>query len=61
MSKFKVGDVVQLKSGGPYMTIHNIGSYADSGGPENGANCIWFSKDIKDNAVFDVDALVKVE
>lgn len=37
-NKFNAGDVVQVKSGGPYMTIENI--------EENGRVwCVWFDKD----------------
>lgn len=38
MSELKVGDVVQLKSGGPKMTINTLSEY-------NGKSycmCIWF-------------------
>lgn len=38
MSNFKPGDVVQLKSGGPLMTIENVGNY---GGVAK-AHCQWF-------------------
>jgi uncharacterized protein YodC (DUF2158 family) len=34
MSDIKVGDLVQLKSGGPVMTV----AFIDS----NGAKCVWF-------------------
>lgn len=40
MSEFKVGDVVQLKSGGPFMTAVSIG--------DNRVTCFWFNK--KDEA-----------
>ena len=36
--QWKVGDVVQLKSGGPKMTIINVTSLLDSVGIE----CAWF-------------------
>ncbi len=41
---FKVGDVVQLKSGGPLMTIESITgeSYMDSA--KGDLNCVWFDK-----------------
>lgn len=35
MSEFKIGDVVQLKSGGPLMTVCDVGS----GGA---VECNWF-------------------
>ena len=34
MNKFKIGDVVVLKSGGPQMVIVSIES--------DGYNCLWF-------------------
>lgn len=45
MSKFQKGDVVQLKSGGPLMTVENTGNYG--GGMSSrpafeGALCLWF-------------------
>ena len=57
MSEFKVGSVVQLKSGGPYMTISSIGDYSESGGPVDGTYCIWFEKEKKMGAVFDARVL----
>lgn len=39
--KHRVGDVVQLKSGGPLMTIGSIGRSGDS----ITAFCAWFSDD----------------
>jgi len=53
---FKKGDVVVLKSGGPLMTIHNLGDYPMAG-VTNGALCIWFDGAKRQEAVFDVDAL----
>lgn len=55
MAEIKKGDRVQLKSGGPIMTVQNLGSY---GSVENGALCVWF--DQKNNPmekVFDVETL----
>ena len=34
MANFSVGDTVQLKSGGPIMTIEGV--------DEKGVNCVWF-------------------
>lgn len=55
---FNPGDVVQLKSGGPLMTISSIE-------PFNGvqsATCRWFHKDNKqDKGVFALTMLVRDE
>jgi uncharacterized protein YodC (DUF2158 family) len=49
---FKMGDVVQLKSGGPKMTIDNDRM---TGGD---LRCVWFAADGKPNAyVFPAEAL----
>jgi uncharacterized protein YodC (DUF2158 family) len=39
--EFKVGDVVQLKSGGPAMTIEGIGKYGFANTNVR-AKCTWF-------------------
>lgn len=52
MHQFTVGDVVQLKSGGPLMTIHAIGDYSPTG-PNPGALCVWFDERKKVKDVFD--------
>lgn len=36
--KFKIGDVVVLKSGGPEMTVENIDE-------QGNVTCTWFDKD----------------
>jgi uncharacterized protein YodC (DUF2158 family) len=41
MSEFQPGMVVQLKSGGPRMTVRRIGS--GNVGGENDIDCEWFS------------------
>jgi uncharacterized protein YodC (DUF2158 family) len=41
MSDFETGDLVELKSGGPKMTIEKLGNFFP-GGPINGALCVWF-------------------
>lgn len=46
-----------LKSGGPLMTIENIGDY--SGRP--GAFCIWFDKTEKKSGVFQLNTLERSE
>ena len=51
--KFKVGDVVLLKSGGPEMTIEGIGD-------EGWADCVWFSGLEAKRESFPLDALEAV-
>ena len=40
-AEFKAGDVVKLKSGGPMMTIEDIGKYG-MGSKTDRAKCLWF-------------------
>ena len=56
MSDLKIGDVVQLKSGGPVMTIAEIRDYSSS---RDGALCEWFDDKEKKNAVFALITLQK--
>lgn len=41
MSEVSVGDVVQLKSGGVYMTVTRTFDFVDGSGP--GCECKWYS------------------
>lgn len=52
----KIGDVVVLKSGGPLMTIHNIGDYSHQG-LSPGLLCVWFDEKKKVEAVFHPNAV----
>ena len=38
---FKVGDIVQLRSGGPIMTVSSFGQGGDA---KPRVNCVWFDK-----------------
>lgn len=58
MTEFKKGEVVQLKSGGPKMTIQDLADYGPMG-PKDGALCVWFEKAIRHEHVFDVAVLTK--
>lgn len=53
----KIGDTVQLKSGGPTMTIEWIG--AGNGG-KMVATCVWFNVAKYDSHTFDIDLLASV-
>ncbi|MDH4555754.1 DUF2158 domain-containing protein [Pseudomonas sp. BN417] len=60
MSEINKGDVVQLKSGSPKMTVQELSNYMMSGGPENGASCVWFEGTRPMEKIFDVEVLEKV-
>lgn len=54
--KFKIGDIVQLKSGGPEMTVSSL--MKSSFGYNGKVKCDWFDKDNKTNrAIFHQDQL----
>ena len=53
--QFKKGDLVQLKSGGPIMTIENIGEYGSPS--ETKVKCTWFNINIKVDDLFYPDTL----
>lgn len=63
MSEITAGDVVQLKSGGPKMTVNNIGkyNYAD----HDSAACDWFIQDKapwkKESGIFPIHSLKKLD
>jgi len=57
---FKAGDVVQLKSGGPRMTIENIDNYAFSEQPEMKAKCTSFEKTVHKEDLFALVTLSKI-
>jgi len=48
----KIGDVVQLKSGGPKMTVNEIANTQ--------TNCVWFVGGSRESGNFDPEALEKV-
>lgn len=55
--ELKVGDVVELKSGGPPMTIEDIGRYNYSDVPA--AKCVWFEGKKRHEDVFQIATLQK--
>ena len=58
MSDFKVGDVVQLKSGGPRMVIQRM--YPDSTPPDT--KCKWFdAKRAAKEEDFALESLIHIE
>lgn len=54
--KFNPGDIVQLKSGGPAMTVSAINTSYDSG-EFKGYYCEWFKGASKERAHFEEDTL----
>jgi uncharacterized protein YodC (DUF2158 family) len=54
---FKDGDVVQLKSGGPKMTIDKIAVFFTGGNEQ--ARCVWFDGSKRMTDVFSLDSLTK--
>lgn len=54
MAELKEGDVVQLKSGGPCMTISRIDA-------EGTTKCIWFVGEKNQEAWFPIFTLIKAD
>jgi len=52
MADFKKGDTVRLKSGGPLMTVAELGNFGVTS-PEDGVKCVWFDGNRQEEAVFD--------
>lgn len=52
---FKVGDVVCLKSGGPSMTVEEIGEYFGTSGTH--VKCTWFDGGKRMSEIFHPDTL----
>jgi uncharacterized protein YodC (DUF2158 family) len=56
MAKFKVGDLVVLKSGGPPMTVQQVNSTMT---PAHEIQCQWFSGKKLEQGYFASDSLTK--
>lgn len=56
--EFKVGDIVQLKSGGPKMTVHGVD--VSPGMDEPRVWCVWFAGSKRQLDRFSVNTLVLV-
>jgi uncharacterized protein YodC (DUF2158 family) len=57
-AEFSVGDVVQLKSGGPKMTIDTIGKFG-MGSTRDQAKCVWFEGTKRLEGLFELQTLTK--
>jgi uncharacterized protein YodC (DUF2158 family) len=58
-SDFNIGDIVQLKSGGPKMTVVDLLPSVGIGSLE-GATCTWFDRNKRQAGNFPLDALKAV-
>lgn len=56
MDEIKKGDVVRLKSGGPSMTVQDVGDFVTV---TDGAQCVWFEGKKRYEHVFDRATLMK--
>ena len=54
----KAGEVVRLKSGGPKMTIQDVGNYSTMG---LAAKCVWFEASKRHEDVFALAMLERPE
>jgi len=54
--EFKVGDIVILKSGGPEMTIENIGPLSFYS-KTTGTHCCWFDNNVIKRDAFPFEVL----
>jgi len=56
--ELKAGDVVQLKSGGPDMTVEIIGAFG-FGSSHTQAKCVWFDGKKRYDDLFELTSLKK--
>lgn len=57
--KFEIGDTVQLKSGGPKMSVTNVGTHRVTKKPT--VICAWFVNDKVEKSDFPPEALQLVK
>ncbi len=57
MSGVRKGQKVVLKSGGPVMTVQDVGDYSMDANITTGALCVWFDGNKPMEKVFDVESL----
>lgn len=60
MAKYKAGDVVKLKSGGPNMTVHGYSAVISNHESKN-VMCKWFAGAKSESCTFHEDMLIPVE
>jgi uncharacterized protein YodC (DUF2158 family) len=60
MDDFNAGDIVELKSGGPDMTIESIDNYSyDPRQKDMKAKCVWFEAKKRHEDIFGLALLKK--
>jgi uncharacterized protein YodC (DUF2158 family) len=57
--QLKAGDVVQLKSGGPKMTVDTIGKFG-MGASRDQAKCVWFDGLSRKESLFELPTLKRL-
>jgi uncharacterized protein YodC (DUF2158 family) len=57
MPEFKKGDVVQLKSGSPQMTIDSVEEYGSGNTSNIRAICLWFDGGERKEGSFSLETL----
>ena len=61
MEQFQTGEVVRLKSGGPWMIVTTVGTYSGwTMRVADTVSCRWFEGEKPQETVFDVALLEKV-
>lgn len=60
-TKFKEGDIVKLKSGGPDMTIEKVVISAITKEASGFIRCVWFEGVVKHESLFKKDMLELVK
>lgn len=59
-NKYSCGDIVKLKSGGPDMTVKDVGSHFSSKEFTGNYTCQWFAGKKLDTGSFPEESLVDV-
>ena len=59
--KFKQGDTVKLRSGGPIMTVQDYVPVAPNDDSSTTVRCSWFVGNKHESSNFEEDSLVKTE
>ncbi len=64
LEEFKVGDLVQLKSGGPIMTVQDTGVLLDALSDAlsgTGISCQWFAGTKLERGSFPKESILKIQ